>query len=73
MTVSIVWFRRDLRLMDNEVLAHALVMTHRVIPVYIHAPGENGPWAMGAAARWWLYHSLAALDAAPARSAARGW
>ncbi|MEK7734828.1 MAG: deoxyribodipyrimidine photo-lyase [Pseudomonadota bacterium] len=64
MTVSIVWFRRDLRLMDNEVLAHALVMTHRVIPVYIHAPGENGPGAMGAAARWWLHHSLAALDAA---------
>lgn len=64
MTVSIVWFRRDLRLEDNDVLAHALVMTHRVIPVYIHAPGENGPWAMGAAARWWLHHSLAALDAA---------
>ncbi len=64
MTVSIVWFRRDLRLEDNDVLAHALIMTKQVIPVYIHAPGEDGPWAMGAAARWWLHHSLAALDAA---------
>lgn len=64
MTVSIVWFRRDLRLEDNDVLAHALVMTHQVIPVFIHAPGDDGPWAMGAAQRWWLHHSLAALDAA---------
>ncbi|OGI40961.1 MAG: deoxyribodipyrimidine photolyase [Candidatus Muproteobacteria bacterium RBG_16_62_13] len=64
MTVSIVWFRRDLRLEDNDVLAHALIMTRTVIPVYIHAPGEDGPWAMGAAQRWWLHHSLAALDAA---------
>ncbi len=64
MTVSIVWFRRDLRLEDNDVLAHALIMTRTVIPVYIHAPEEDGPWAMGAAARWWLHHSLAALDGA---------
>lgn len=52
MTVSIVWFRRDPRLQDHDVLAHALVMTRQVIPVYIHAPEEDGPWAMGAASRW---------------------
>jgi deoxyribodipyrimidine photo-lyase len=34
-----------------------------VLPVYIHAPEEEAPWMPGAASRWWLHHSLAALDA----------
>jgi len=71
MTTSLVWFRRDLRLQDNEVLAHALIMTRQVIPVYIHAPAEDGPSAMGAAQRWWLHRSLAALDAALRQYASR--
>ncbi|MBN2885830.1 MAG: deoxyribodipyrimidine photo-lyase [Chromatiaceae bacterium] len=59
----ILWFRRDLRLADNPALAAALARGARILPLYIHAPEEEAPWARGAASRWWLHHSLAALDA----------
>jgi len=61
MTTAIVWFRRDLRLADNPALHLALDRAERVIPVYLHCPAEEGAWAAGAASRWWLHHSLAAL------------
>ncbi len=70
MTAAIVWFRRDLRLADNPALRHALEHHERVLPVYIHAPDEEAPWAPGAAARWWLHHSLEALSIAMARAGA---
>ena len=70
MTAAIVWFRRDLRLADNPALRHALERHERVLPVYIHAPDEEAPWAPGGAARWWLHHSLEALSAALARAGA---
>ncbi len=59
---SVVWFRRDLRLSDNPALAAALRAGGPVIPVFIDSPHEKPPWASGAASRWWLHHSLAALD-----------
>jgi deoxyribodipyrimidine photo-lyase len=31
--------------------------------VFVWAPDEEAPWEPGAASRWWLHHSLAALDA----------
>ena len=58
---TIVWFRRDLRLNDNPALASA-IDADRLIPLYIHAPHEEGDWAPGAASRWWLHHSLQSLD-----------
>jgi deoxyribodipyrimidine photo-lyase len=61
-SVAIVWFRRDLRLTDNPALAEALAAADRVIPVYVHAPGEEGDWAPGAASRWWLHRSLESLQ-----------
>jgi deoxyribodipyrimidine photo-lyase len=61
---ALLWFRRDLRLADNPALARALEVCERVVPVYIHAPEEEAPWQPGAASRWWLHHSLAALDSA---------
>jgi deoxyribodipyrimidine photo-lyase len=64
MRTAIVWFRNDLRLADNPALSAALAAAERVLPVYVHAPEEAAPWAPGAASRWWLHHSLAALDAA---------
>ncbi len=64
MSVAIVWFRRDLRLLDNPALTVAAREHDRVLPVYIHAPDEEGEAAPGAASRWWLHHSLQALDAA---------
>jgi len=67
MTTAIVWFRRDLRLADNPALTAALAAHEKVVPLYIHAPGEEGEWAPGAASRWWLHHSLKALDASLAK------
>lgn len=63
MSAALVWFRRDLRLADNPALAAAVASGLPVVPVYIHAPDEEAPWAPGAASDWWLHHSLAALDA----------
>jgi deoxyribodipyrimidine photo-lyase len=60
-SVAILWFRRDLRLTDNPALAEALATADRVIPVYVHAPEEEGVWAPGAASRWWLHRSLESL------------
>jgi len=59
---AIVWFRQDLRLHDNPALAHALAVRRPVLPVFIWDPDEEGEWAPGAASRWWLHHSLVALD-----------
>jgi deoxyribodipyrimidine photo-lyase len=59
--LAICWFRRDLRLADNPALCAALDVAERVLPVYLRSPGDEGGWAPGAAARWWLHHSLAAL------------
>jgi deoxyribodipyrimidine photo-lyase len=58
---TIVWFRQDLRLRDNPALHAAVATGDPVIPVYIWSPEEEGEWAPGAASRWWLHHSLAAL------------
>lgn len=65
---ALVWFRRDLRVRDNPALSDALQRAHTVIPVFVFAPDEEGAdekenWAPGAACRWWLHHSLSALDA----------
>jgi deoxyribodipyrimidine photo-lyase len=61
-STAIVWLRRDLRLADNPALAAAAQDCDRIIPVYIHAPDEESPWEPGAASRWWLHHSLRALQ-----------
>jgi deoxyribodipyrimidine photo-lyase len=59
----IVWFRHDLRLTDHPVLAAAIERGAPVLPLFIWAPGEEGAWAPGAAACWWLHQSLTHLDA----------
>ena len=70
-TPTILWFRLDLRLADNAALAAALARGSAVIPVYIlDDPGE-GRWRPGSASRWWLHHSLSALDAALRRRGSR--
>jgi deoxyribodipyrimidine photo-lyase len=60
----IVWFRRDLRLDDNPALVAALERGGPVLPVYLHAPAEEGEWPPGGASRWWLHHALESLAAA---------
>lgn len=61
-TVSLVWLRFDLRLADHPALT-AAIERGIVIPVFIHAPEEESPWAPGGASLWWLHQSLAACDA----------
>lgn len=59
---TIVWFRQDLRLQDQPALL-AAAAAGAVIPVYVCDNEGAGEWRVGAAQRWWLHHSLAALDA----------
>ncbi|MDD7805170.1 MAG: deoxyribodipyrimidine photo-lyase [Endozoicomonas sp. (ex Botrylloides leachii)] len=59
--IAIHWFRQDLRLSDNPALTKA-AMHDAVLPIYILDDDNAGKHAMGAASRWWLYHSLQALD-----------
>jgi deoxyribodipyrimidine photo-lyase len=59
----IVWFRQDLRLSDNPALTHAVTSGQPVICLYVLDDETPGDWKMGGASRWWLHHSLAALDA----------
>ena len=56
---NLLWFRQDLRLADNPALT-AAISAGEVLPVYIHDADQ--PWAPGGAARWWLHHSLKALN-----------
>lgn len=64
MTTAIVWLRQDLRLADNAALYHACQSADRVLVLYVHAPEELAPWSPGGASRWWLHHSLQALQQA---------
>ncbi|MCA9056547.1 MAG: deoxyribodipyrimidine photo-lyase, partial [Planctomycetaceae bacterium] len=59
---AIVWFRHDLRLADNPALRAAMAEGRPVVPVFLWSPDEEGDWPLGGASRWWLHHSLAALQ-----------
>lgn len=63
MSTAVVWFRRDLRLADNPALEAAAERHDRLVLLYIDSESELAPWSAGAAARWWLHHSLSHLDA----------
>jgi deoxyribodipyrimidine photo-lyase len=51
----IVWFRRDLRLADQPMLAEALALGHPVLPLFVLDPETE---AIGAAPKWRLGLSL---------------
>ena len=63
--VTLLWFRRDLRLGDNPALLEAETGARAargpLLPVYVWEPRERRAWAPGGAARWWLWHSLRSL------------
>lgn len=58
---ALVWLRQDLRIADNPALRAAVESGRPVIVAYVL--DDQGPWPLGAASRWWLHGSLAALDA----------
>ncbi|MDD9901486.1 MAG: deoxyribodipyrimidine photo-lyase [Alphaproteobacteria bacterium] len=60
----LLWFRLDLRLLDNPALAAALQSGSAVIPVFVLDDSTPGTWPLGGASRWWLHHSLSRLDTA---------
>lgn len=60
--IAVYWFRQDLRLLDNPALTAATLEAYDVLPIYILDDENAGNYAMGAASRVWLYHSLATLN-----------
>jgi deoxyribodipyrimidine photo-lyase len=62
MRKSIVWFRQDLRLEDNQALMKAVSNSDEVIPVFIWSPEEELQWRPGGASRVWLHFSLLSLS-----------
>ena len=58
-SLSLHWFRQDLRLTDNPSLNHAAEKAP-VIAVYIHDPDSEKP--RGEASSWWLQQSLHSLQ-----------
>lgn len=56
----LVWYRNDLRLDDHPALRAAAETGAPVAAVFVLDPALDGR-PLGAAARWWLHHSLEAL------------
>lgn len=61
MSIAIHWFRQDLRLSDNPSLC-AAVGAGSLLPIFILDDDSAGQWQRGGASRWWLHHSLCALN-----------
>ena len=59
--IVIHWFRQDLRLFDNPALL-AASDNDLVMPIYILDDLNEFQYVKGAASRWWLHHSLQALN-----------
>lgn len=59
MTPLILWFRRDLRLDDNPMLAAAVATGRPLIPVFI---ADDSVLHLGAAARWRMGEAVAAFS-----------
>ena len=57
----LVWFRDDLRIADNPSLTTAAEADAPVVCVYV-LEETDALRPFGAAARWWLHHSLRALS-----------
>jgi deoxyribodipyrimidine photo-lyase len=60
--VVIYWFRQDLRISDNPALTQAAKQGD-ILPIYILDDENAREYAAGSASRWWLHHSLKALNA----------
>ena len=68
---AVVWFRDDLRVSDNPALREAVDSGRPVIAVYVLDDSGDAGRPLGGASRWWLHHSLAALDASLTKRGSR--
>ena len=67
----VVWLRDDLRVSDNPALRDAVDAGGPVLALYVLDESGAAARPIGAASRWWLHHSLAALDASLEKRGAR--
>ncbi|WP_375388424.1 cryptochrome/photolyase family protein [uncultured Amnibacterium sp.] len=67
----VVWLRDDLRVSDNPALREAVDAHRPVVVLYVLDDSGTPSRPLGAASRWWLHHSLAALDASLRKRGAR--
>jgi len=58
---ALMWFRQDLRQIDNPAL-HAAAEFDEILPVYIIDESCPSNAVSGAASNWWLHHSLVSLS-----------
>jgi deoxyribodipyrimidine photo-lyase len=59
---AIVWLRDDLRLADNPALSAAVERGAPVVLLCLLDEESRGIRSPGSASRWWLHHSLTALE-----------
>lgn len=59
MSTALIWFRNDLRLMNNPAFIEACSHHKFLIPLYIY---DEQISVLGKAQAWWLHHSLTALN-----------
>lgn len=60
-SISIFWFRQDLRISDNPGLV-AAARLGKILPIYILDDLSFSPFKMGSASRLYLHYSLASLN-----------
>src|SRR5512132_4470106 len=58
----IIWFRDDLRLVDNPALSAAAASGRPLLSVFVHDEEIEGLRPLGGAALWWLHGALEALS-----------
>jgi deoxyribodipyrimidine photo-lyase len=59
-SIAVVWFRQDLRILDNLALLEAVSQAKLVIPLFIY--DETLTEQISPAQFWWLHHSLSVLQ-----------
>ena len=60
-SINIHWFRQDLRLIDNPSF-YTSCKNGRIMPIYIYDTTKPKHYQAGSASKWWLKHSLIALQ-----------
>lgn len=61
---TLVWFRDDLRVADHPALHAAVQQGDRVVALFVLDDESGFSRPLGAAAKWWLHHSLVSLTRA---------